>query len=87
MIPVPAGPELPPERGWSQTTSKPIPAQHGYIVHPILDPVRGAALAAAVELIKVYGDMDGDRLELQVLAYADVFETYLAGKEADEANP
>jgi hypothetical protein len=79
MIPVPPGPELPPERGWSQTIG-PVPAQQGEIFGRILDPVRAHALTEAVAHVGVNG-VEGEDVPGEVLAIAERFEAWLGREE------
>lgn len=63
-----------------------IPGQPGYIVHPILDPVRSAALAAAVDLVAGLGTdraVGSDDLADYTLDMARRFEDYLTGDQPE----
>jgi hypothetical protein len=61
-------------------------AAYGYVHHCTLDPIRGAALTAAVELV-AYSELrlnESDTARAtRVQHLARIFERYLTGEEAD----
>jgi hypothetical protein len=73
--------------GGHESGSRPLrkisqPASGAWATHRTLDPIRGAALTAAVRLVSGHGDLwTAD--PASVLIIAKEFERYLTGEEAN----